>query len=607
MSCLHGAKRLMGSHGLRHKLENGHAGHLVNPHEWPTLGDASARLDGCCRPRLDGFDKKHRSTLGDQRLDVRNLHGAILLEIQAEARCARYDCSVSDSVLNLDVAVLGGGLAGNFLLRQLRQQSPTLRTALFEKSEQTSYKIGESTVEVASSYFVRRQRLLNYLFENHLPKNGLRFFFDNQARNASLFEMSELGTEYFPKITSFQLDRSTFEKDLWRMNREEGADLRTGVAVRDLKLGQGNEPHRFVAQSAHGHEHVAARWVVDCSGRAQVLAKQRGLRQPIDSHRVVSAWGRFRGVADVDTMGDEAWRQRVRYTSRRLSTMHFCYEGYWFWLIPLRGGVTSIGVVAQEGYEDDAWRKEAGFVEFLSKHAALGRLTKDAELIDFGAYRRLAYGTERFYSTERWAAIGDAAAFPDPFYSPGSDLIALGCDFVSDLVQRDSEDDPTMEARVAAYETFMQNRFAQSMVIYQDQYPTFGSYDIMRIKLPYELNAYYNFVVRPYLLGDHLDLEQLARTNAMHDSIIAELSERMELFSACAKALKESGLYHRNNRDAYRVTFDAVIPFIDEMGVRVKEDKVAEHRANIAHIAQRQAERLLKNAERLTADAEPRA
>ncbi len=514
---------------------------------------------------------------------------------------------MSECDLELDVAVVGGGLAGNFILRQLRMQRPDLRTALFEKSEQTSYKIGESTVEVASSYFVRRQRLLNYLFDNHLPKNGLRFFFDNAERNASLFDMSELGTEYFPKITSFQLDRSTFERDLWQLNRDEGGDVRTGVAVRDLVIGRGDAPHTFVAHSDVGSERVQARWLVDCSGRSQVVAKQLGLRKPIETHKVASAWGRFRGVVDVDAIGDNAWRERVRYTSRRLSTMHFCYEGYWFWLIPLRGGVTSIGVVALEGYDEAAWRKEAGFVDFLSKHAALGSLVKDAELLDFGAYRKLAYASDRFFSEDRWAVVGDAAVFPDPFYSPGSDLIALGCDFTSDLIARDIEGDGSFSSRLGAYEAFMQNRFTQSMVIYEGQYPTFGSYDIMRIKLPYELNAYYNFVVRPFLLDDHLDLERIARTNAQHESIVAELKTRMDLFAQCARTLKAGGAYHRNNLGSYRVTFDAVIPFIDEMGTRIKDEKVAEHRENIAHIAERQAQRLLKNAARGASEAEQRA
>ena len=51
---------------------------------------------------------------------------------------------------DLDVAVLGGGLAGNLLARQLRRRLPGLRVALFERSRERGYKVGESTVEIAT-------------------------------------------------------------------------------------------------------------------------------------------------------------------------------------------------------------------------------------------------------------------------------------------------------------------------------------------------------------------------------------------------------------------------------------------------------------------------
>ena len=48
----------------------------------------------------------------------------------------------------LDVAIVGGGLAGNLLARQLRRTAPELRIGLFERTTQRSYKVGEATVEI---------------------------------------------------------------------------------------------------------------------------------------------------------------------------------------------------------------------------------------------------------------------------------------------------------------------------------------------------------------------------------------------------------------------------------------------------------------------------
>ncbi|MCP5070116.1 MAG: NAD(P)-binding protein, partial [bacterium] len=82
------------------------------------------------------------------------------------------------SPATLDVAIIGGGMAGALLARQLSQSLPGRRIAVFDKKTRFSLNIGESMVEIASNYFVRRLGLSSYLYDHHYPKNGLRFFFD---------------------------------------------------------------------------------------------------------------------------------------------------------------------------------------------------------------------------------------------------------------------------------------------------------------------------------------------------------------------------------------------------------------------------------------------
>lgn len=93
----------------------------------------------------------------------------------------------------LDVAIIGGGLAGNSLARQLKRTFPELRVGVFEKNASTTFKVGESTVEVAANYLIRRIGLSGYLYDQHLPKNGLRFFFDRPDKSAPFIDMSEIG------------------------------------------------------------------------------------------------------------------------------------------------------------------------------------------------------------------------------------------------------------------------------------------------------------------------------------------------------------------------------------------------------------------------------
>ncbi|MCH8891620.1 MAG: tryptophan 7-halogenase [Myxococcales bacterium] len=115
---------------------------------------------------------------------------------------------MSDLPQQLDVAIVGGGLAGNLLARQLHRTAPELRVGLFERSTQPSYKVGEAVVEIAANYLIRKQGLSQYLYENQLPKNGLRYFFDDAERSTALEDMSEIGPINLPFHPGFQIDRA---------------------------------------------------------------------------------------------------------------------------------------------------------------------------------------------------------------------------------------------------------------------------------------------------------------------------------------------------------------------------------------------------------------
>ena len=320
-------------------------------------------------------------------------------------------------MMRFDVAIIGAGLAGNLLARQLRRTLPHLEIGLFEKNMTTSFKVGESMVEMASNYLIRRLGLSSYLYSQHLPKNGLRFFFDSPQKNVALSRMSEIGGISFPCHPGFQLDRSRFEADLQRMNKEDGISIHLGTKVENLQLGstqKGSSDHRFLIACETGEQKCSARWLIDASGRSSVLAKNLGLRIPEPHHNLFAVWGRFRGVDDWDSVGPDEFRERIRYSSRMLSTNHFCYPGYWIWFIPLGRGITSIGVVGEFApLLNSGLDSKENFLSFLRSHFAISTLINGAEFIDIGSYKRLAYNTQQYFSECRWGVTGEAAAFTD--------------------------------------------------------------------------------------------------------------------------------------------------------------------------------------------------
>ena len=452
-----------------------------------------------------------------------------------------------------DVAIIGGGLAGQLLARQLSRHVPEARVAIFEKAKAAGYKVGESTVELASNYLLRRVGLSRYLYDRHLPKNGLRFFFDTPERDAPLESMSEIGSVALPYLPSFQLDRARLETDLWEMNSEAGVACVRG-RVRDVALEA--DGHRFRCDADDGGREIRARWLVDASGRASVLAKKLSLRVPC-SHALAAVWGRFEGVVDFDDVGESSFRDRINHTSRVLSTNHFCYPGYWVWFIPLANGITSVGVVVDKERFDDRWRTAAGFVSFLREHRAVGDLLTSATLVDVMSFGQLSYGTTRYFSEDRWAVIGEAASFTDPFYSPGSDFIALENDMVCDLVARDlrGESDADRRARTEAYDELMRHRFDTTLKIYEGQYGMLGSYALYRMKWDFDIACYYNLWLEPYLRDEHLDTDKIKEGLRQRRFVKAVMKSFADLFGRAEQHLADAGRLFEHNLGAFTGDF----------------------------------------------------
>jgi flavin-dependent dehydrogenase len=472
---------------------------------------------------------------------------------------------------DFDVVLLGGGLAGGLLTRQLRLQRPDLRVLCLERSRTTSWKVGEATVELFSNYLLRRLGLSTYLYEHHLPKNGLRFFFDNALKNAPLPAMSEIGSRSLPYHPSFQLDRRLLERELRDGSTSLGAELVEGAKVTDVALGA---PHRVTFDDGERQRSVRCSWVVDASGRTSVLARQLGLRVPVRDHRCLAAWARVEGLVDLDGPSIDAdFRARVRHSSRRLSTVHFVHRGYWIWLIPLRGGVTSVGVVGDHRRLSRDVLTEAGLRTFLSGHHALGELLAPARWLDFGGYGQLAYGTRQWFG-DRWAVVGEAAAFSDPFYSPGSDFITLANDFTADLIARDHDGEDIGE-RQRLYDGYLQYRFAANMPLYRDQYELFGSFDLLRARWDFDVASYYNLWLESYLQDRHFDLGFLRHELRQQPFVVKALERFGALFSAAERAVTARGEYERNNMGQFAEGL-AAIDFARELGHRDRTTTEAE-------------------------------
>jgi flavin-dependent dehydrogenase len=380
-----------------------------------------------------------------------------------------------------DVAILGGGLAGLTLAIQLKQTRPGTRVLVLEKREGpaplAAFKVGESTVASGSHYFKDHVGLRDHLEAKQLPKCGVRFWL-TAGDNSDLAQRRELGPPAWPPVTDVQIDRGLFENELARRVRAAGVDLLQGARVFEVTLDRTGHSVRF---SQLGEEiDVKARWVVDACGRAHLLRRKLGLGKEA-GHVVNSAWLRLDGGFDIEDMGrhDAPFMARMSEPGvRKFSTNHLFGHGYWVWLIPLSTGPISIGVCTDAGIHpfEDISTFEA-FLAFLRVHEpqlAEVIAARTDQIEDFLRVEDFSYGVERVFSPDRWCLVGEAGAFADPLWSPGSDFIGYGNTFTNDLITRDLDGEDVSQL-VDRYNDFYLRTWDGVQARTENQYPMFGN------------------------------------------------------------------------------------------------------------------------------------
>jgi flavin-dependent dehydrogenase len=408
-------------------------------------------------------------------------------------------------VKRYDVVILGGAFSGASAAVLLRRDRPDLSVLVVERLEEFDAKVGEATTEMSGMFLTRRLALWQHLEREHLPKEGLRYWFHNDKVTGHA-SASETGGFLRSTVPSFQLRRDTLDEHILATAVAEGAELLRPAKVQEAEIGRFD--HRITIEHGGETETVACRWVIDATGRATFLAKRLGLFERNQAHPTAAIWCRWEDVRHLDDLAARSFGKLAsgNVSSRRLATNHYPGFGYWIWVIPLGNGETSVGVVFDTRLIQIARGREmaAEYVAFLRRHPALVELLDGARMReeDLKTYSNLAY-VSRQYMGEGWALAGDAAAFLDPYYSPGLDHASFSVDATVEIVKAETapgaDTDPAAIAqRIAEHNaTFARSyhRFFES--VYRDKYYYMGEHDLLSAAFLIETAQYYIFVVTP--------------------------------------------------------------------------------------------------------------
>lgn len=393
-----------------------------------------------------------------------------------------------------DVVIVGGGLAGSTLARQIIQHKPDVKILVVEKKSfpcpEVAFKVGESASEVQAHYYGEILGLKNHFCERQIEKGGARYFFSFMD-NSDIVRRMEVGVKDFPPVPGYQFDRGRLETFLFEDNSRLGITYWDNCKVEEVVIGQ---PQRLMLKRDKQDIEVSARWVVDASGRAALLKRKLGLAETTE-HAANAAWFRISGTIDVDQWSnDSRWRKRTKEGLRKVGTSHLMGKGYWVWIIVLPTNATSIGLVADPAVHSLKTMNQLehllAWLKIYEPQLAAAIDQNKNGIQDFTAFKHFSHGCKRVFSPDRWCITGDAGVFADPFYSPGGDFIAIGNSLIKELIVADLNNDFSA-SRIEEYNCGFLGLFKLYLLTYKNQYPVMGNTKVMLAKIIWDWAIYW--------------------------------------------------------------------------------------------------------------------
>ena len=335
-----------------------------------------------------------------------------------------------------DVIIIGAGPAGTTAAALLAEKGRNV--LVIEKEKFPRYHIGESLMPFCW-FTLNRLGVLGEMERIGYTKKSSVQFVTADGRQSQPFYFFQHYDH--PSATTWQVERAEFDVMLLKNARAKGAEVREQTRVmRTIKDDSG----RTVGVEAVGLDGVAyevfAPMTIDCSGREQVATAKEGWRWRDPMLNKLSIWTYFRG-AKRDPGIDEG-----------NTTVAYLPERGWFWYIPLKNDIVSVGIVAEKDYlfsesKDPAeiMGREIGRNVWIKDHLSIGEQFGEYWVTSEFSYR------SRYCAADGLLLAGDAFAFLDPVFSSGVYLALKSGEMAADAVEGALTSGDTSAARFADY------------------------------------------------------------------------------------------------------------------------------------------------------------
>jgi len=300
-----------------------------------------------------------------------------------------------------DVLIIGGGPAGSTAAALLADKG--WEVVLLEKERHPRFHIGESLLPLNLPLFdvlgvrgeIEEIAMMKYGAELCSPHHDWK----------QTYLFAEALDKSWPH--AYQVPRAVFDHILLRNCARKGAKVIEECRVTRVDFPKSGGCVVTAAGAGQGEQVWEARYLVDASGRDTFLANKLSIKRRNPRHASAALFGHFTGVERLPGR-DEG------------NISIFWFEHGWFWVIPLRNGITSVGAVCWPRYlKSRASSPEAFLWETIALSPGLSARMRDARLTTpVTATGNYSYMADRM-AGEGYVMLGDAFAFIDPVFSSG--------------------------------------------------------------------------------------------------------------------------------------------------------------------------------------------